>query len=396
MSEQAVIQTFTYSDLDAETRIVVQQRTDEIKTLMRRTAQDIIDIGRKLLEVKEKIGHGNFCDWLKTEFGWSERTAQRYMQVAKSFKSDTVSDLIPAKALYLLARPSTPPEARAVALSRAENGQAITHATAKTIVAEINQSALNAVIHYIGGMNAASQRRVLQSMSEPHNHSGSRHLARLKASNRSNTIATLRRAAKKLFDDGAFTNEPASMAFTSPAPPARAHEAARTESDAQHPAVRSGSSPAPADDTPTDPDSAVTSASPEPVAPTVHTGAAGSSSTPPLPVAQTLDEPFTLSHVRIHNLRGTLQWFNYQAVGRLGESYTCRSLQGGNDLRIADHQIGEGGIYATTEAEAARLALIEAKINVQELEIKIRDLQQRIATQQTGITALETFLAEGE
>ena len=32
--------------LDVETRVVVQQHTREIKTLMRRTAQDVVDIGQ--------------------------------------------------------------------------------------------------------------------------------------------------------------------------------------------------------------------------------------------------------------------------------------------------------------------------------------------------------------
>jgi len=50
---------FNYSALDSETRIVVRQRTDEIKTLVRRSAQDIIDIGNKLIEVKEQLGYGN-------------------------------------------------------------------------------------------------------------------------------------------------------------------------------------------------------------------------------------------------------------------------------------------------------------------------------------------------
>lgn len=45
-----------YTSLNVETRIVVQQRTSEIKTLMRRTAQDIVYIGQKLIEVKEELG----------------------------------------------------------------------------------------------------------------------------------------------------------------------------------------------------------------------------------------------------------------------------------------------------------------------------------------------------
>jgi hypothetical protein len=113
------LQSFNYAALDAETRIVVQQRTSEIKTLMRRTAQDIIEIGLKLAEVKARLGHGHFLGWLKAEFEWSERTAQNYMRVGETFKSATVADFIPARALYQLASPSTPEAAREEVLKTA-------------------------------------------------------------------------------------------------------------------------------------------------------------------------------------------------------------------------------------------------------------------------------------
>jgi hypothetical protein len=54
---------FDYAALNLETRIVVQQRTSEIKSLMRHTASDIFDIGQKLTEVKAQLGHGYFRDW---------------------------------------------------------------------------------------------------------------------------------------------------------------------------------------------------------------------------------------------------------------------------------------------------------------------------------------------
>jgi hypothetical protein len=39
---------------------------------MKRTAQDIVDIGQKLIEVKQQLGRGNFEDWLKVGFDWDE------------------------------------------------------------------------------------------------------------------------------------------------------------------------------------------------------------------------------------------------------------------------------------------------------------------------------------
>jgi phage N-6-adenine-methyltransferase len=127
-----------YAGLDVETRIVVQQRTSEIRTLMQRTAQDLVEIGQKLIEVKARLGHGLFGAWLQAEFEWSERTAQRYMSVAQAFKSDTVSVLAnaEAKALYLLAAPSTPERVREEAVQRGETGERITFSAAQEMVQE--------------------------------------------------------------------------------------------------------------------------------------------------------------------------------------------------------------------------------------------------------------------
>ena len=77
---------FEYDILDAETQMVVQQRTNEVKTLMRRTSQDVIAIGQKLIEVKQHLGHGSFINWLKSEFSWSISTANKFMQVGEQFK----------------------------------------------------------------------------------------------------------------------------------------------------------------------------------------------------------------------------------------------------------------------------------------------------------------------
>ena len=125
---------FDYAALDTETRIVVQQRTGEIKALMKRAAQDIIDIGQKLIEVKQRLGHGHFGGWLRTEFEWSQDTAKNFMNVAVRFGDNPkISDFAPS-ALYLLAAPSTPESARVEAVERAAAGEIITHTVAKGIV----------------------------------------------------------------------------------------------------------------------------------------------------------------------------------------------------------------------------------------------------------------------
>jgi len=96
-------------DLDDTTREYIRYRTREIRVLARRAAKDIVVIGQRLIEVKTVLDHGQFGPWLRTEFNWTDRTAQNFMRVARRFKSETVSDLnIGAKALYLLAADNTP------------------------------------------------------------------------------------------------------------------------------------------------------------------------------------------------------------------------------------------------------------------------------------------------
>ena len=124
-----------YSDLSSEARVIVQQRTGEIKRLMRKTAQGVIDIGSYLIDAKACLDHGQFGDWLTAEFTWDERSARRFMAVADQFKTDNLSDLsIAPSALYLLASPSTPEPARAEVIERAQAGERITYSAAKETV----------------------------------------------------------------------------------------------------------------------------------------------------------------------------------------------------------------------------------------------------------------------
>ena len=134
---------FDYSQFDVKTSVFVREQTEEIRGLMRKTAQGILDIGQKLLDIKEKLGHGNFSNWLKTEFNWSEPTAQRFMQVARQFKSINLMNLeIAPSALYILSAPSTPNLVREEAIARAQAGESITYTAAKQIKQEYQSSTL--------------------------------------------------------------------------------------------------------------------------------------------------------------------------------------------------------------------------------------------------------------
>ncbi|MDJ0647146.1 MAG: DUF3102 domain-containing protein [Xenococcaceae cyanobacterium MO_188.B19] len=126
--------TFDYSSLDKETSSFVYSRSIEIKRLVKRTTEDIFIIGNNLVEVKEKLGYGNFQKWIEAEFGWTERTAQRFMLVAKNLDSDRLSGLnVLPSALYVMSAPSTPDSAVEELMEKARQGQIITEKFAKGI-----------------------------------------------------------------------------------------------------------------------------------------------------------------------------------------------------------------------------------------------------------------------
>ena len=120
---------------DGQIQMIVQQHTDEIKKLMRRTSEDIVNIGQRLIEVKQRLKHGSFTNWLKSEFNWSLSSATKFMQVAEQFKFVNFTNLnITASVLYLIAAPSISQAARAEVLKRATNGENINYTKAKEIV----------------------------------------------------------------------------------------------------------------------------------------------------------------------------------------------------------------------------------------------------------------------
>jgi len=135
--ELVVVVGFNYDLMEAKVAEQVRSSADRIRERVKKTVEDIIEVGNDLLAVKEALDHGQFGPWLKAEFGWSERSAQNFMSVAERFKSAKIADLpIQPSAAYFLAAPSVPDEARQVAVEKAEAGEEITVATAREIVAE--------------------------------------------------------------------------------------------------------------------------------------------------------------------------------------------------------------------------------------------------------------------
>lgn len=61
------------------------EKTAKVKILTAQTAENIIEIGKTLLEVKANLSYGEFQNWLENEINYSKSTAYNFMKVAKEF-----------------------------------------------------------------------------------------------------------------------------------------------------------------------------------------------------------------------------------------------------------------------------------------------------------------------
>lgn len=129
---------------------IVAEHVTQIRHLHKRAIEDIIEIGRRLIECRAIIGHGNWLDFLAREFGWTDRTARNYInafELVRDRKLETVSNL-GLGAIYLLSSPSTPDEAKTEILSRAAAGEHISQATVKQAIAAAKIAGDESVVLY--------------------------------------------------------------------------------------------------------------------------------------------------------------------------------------------------------------------------------------------------------
>jgi hypothetical protein len=115
---------------------VLCEHADAIRALARRTARDIIEIGRHLAEAKKVAGHGNFLPWLEREFAWSEDTAERFIAVcALQRQIPHVAEInLPLSGLYLLSRRTAPPDAVEAVVAKAQSGKPMSVAEIKSAI----------------------------------------------------------------------------------------------------------------------------------------------------------------------------------------------------------------------------------------------------------------------
>lgn len=85
------------------TEFNIERTTTEILILKDQTAQNIIEIGKRLIEVKENLEHGQFLNWLESKVEFSRYTANRFMKIATEFSNVSAVQHLGSKKLFLLA-----------------------------------------------------------------------------------------------------------------------------------------------------------------------------------------------------------------------------------------------------------------------------------------------------
>ena len=76
---------FKYSDVVVSDQKKCEDAIDRIFGYQRRMASDVVAIGCLLIDVKEKLEHGQFGAWIKHYLGWSQQTISNMMRAGETF-----------------------------------------------------------------------------------------------------------------------------------------------------------------------------------------------------------------------------------------------------------------------------------------------------------------------
>ena len=85
----------------------IEAVTEEIIEIKQRVSEDFMELGQRLCEAKELLPHGQWLPWLEEKVQFSERTAQKFMALAREYAANPqlAADLGSEKAFALLALP---------------------------------------------------------------------------------------------------------------------------------------------------------------------------------------------------------------------------------------------------------------------------------------------------
>ena len=79
----------------------------EIKFYLQKTAENVVEIGKRLILAKEMVEHGQWQNWLENNFNLSQMTANRFMRAAERFSKININvNFNPTQLIAMLALPA--------------------------------------------------------------------------------------------------------------------------------------------------------------------------------------------------------------------------------------------------------------------------------------------------
>ncbi|MBC2579964.1 DUF3102 domain-containing protein [Clostridium sp. DJ247] len=80
----------------------IEELTAEILELKESTAINIMEIGKRLIQIKYSLPHGKFIKYLEEKVDYTSRTAQKFIKVYEEFGNTKSPSLLSTEKLYLL------------------------------------------------------------------------------------------------------------------------------------------------------------------------------------------------------------------------------------------------------------------------------------------------------
>lgn len=132
------IQSVTETKEPTDESALIQLET-EIKSYISQISQNIIEIGRRLIQAKSLVKHGEWSSWLETNFNLSQQTARRFMQVAERFSKTRINTRFNStQMIALLSLPDAEATEKFIE-QKASEGTPVENMSVKTLRKEIKQ-----------------------------------------------------------------------------------------------------------------------------------------------------------------------------------------------------------------------------------------------------------------
>lgn len=89
---------------------------------MRQTAQNIIEVGKRLIQAKSLVQHGHWQQWLNDNFQLKRQSAQNFMNIAERFGANyqSIGNLNSTQMIALLSLPDAEETEKFIAEKAAE------------------------------------------------------------------------------------------------------------------------------------------------------------------------------------------------------------------------------------------------------------------------------------